>query len=161
MLPLIPDFDAALEQFRNFIAQVGHAPGALVWVFREDVSTYRRRVLIKVPVPADNERVARARYEQGRTVGVGVCLDVFCRLGSALCCTTWFVKGLEESARRLCYGLKLCVPAPADLVSAQPVRNGLVWAVRRWLDSRSAFNQFRNFLPARHEHPPDAYTTKP
>lgn len=146
---MIPDFDTALEQFRRFITEVGHAPNELTWVFREDVSTFRRRVLIKVPLPADNEQVARARYEQGRRLGIGVCLDVFCRLGPVLCCTTWFVENLEESARRLCGGLKLSVPSPADMVAAHPVRNRLVWAVWSWLDSRSRFNQFKNFLPAR------------
>jgi hypothetical protein len=159
--PSIPDFETALEQFRAFIAQVGHTPNGLLWVFREDVSTHRRRILIKVPLPGDNERVAKARYDRGRQLGLGVCLEGFCRLGPALCCTTWYVEDLEESGRRLCRGLKLCVPCPADLVTAWPVRNRLVWTVRRWLDDRSRFNQVKNLLPTRHEHPPSKAGDRP
>ncbi len=149
MVSPIPDFDTAVARLRNFIQEVGHPPGELVWVFREDVSTYRRRVLIKIPLPVENERVARRRFEEGRRVGIGVCLSVFCRLGDAYCCTTWFVSDLEESARKLCYGLKLSVPAPADLDSARAVQGRLVWAVRRWLDGTSQFPFLRDFLPAR------------
>jgi hypothetical protein len=147
----IPDFEAALKQFRHFVADVGHSPRGLLWIFREDVSTYRRRVLIRTPLPADNEQVARTRYEHGHNLGIGVCVNGFCQLGADLCCTTWFVSDLEESARRLCGGLKLSVPAPADLVVARPIRTKLVWAVRRWLDAHSKFHHYRHFLPTRDE----------
>jgi hypothetical protein len=143
----IPDFDAAVERLRGFLSDLGHPPGEPVWVFREDVSTRRRRVRVKVPLSADNEGIARDRYEQGRRLGIGVCLDVFCRLGPAFCCTCWFVQDPEESARRLCSGLKLSV---ADaLPDARPVRSRLAWSLLRWLDARSGFHYFRDFLPSR------------
>jgi hypothetical protein len=104
MAPSIPDFDEALSQLRVFLTSLGHSPGELAWIFREDVSTRGGRALIKVPLPPGNERLARDRYEQGRGLGVGVCLEVFCRLGRALCCTCWFVRDTEESAYRLCSG---------------------------------------------------------
>jgi hypothetical protein len=151
MISTIPDFATAVERFRALITQVGHPASELIWVFREDVSTYRRRVLVKVPIPDNNEQVARIRFEQGRSLGIGVCLDVYCRLGTALCCSTWFVEDLEESGRRLCSGLKLCVPAPGDLVVARPVRNGFIWRLRSWVDTRSGFDRFKNFLPLRCE----------
>jgi hypothetical protein len=155
MIPPIPDFDEALGQLRGFIAQVGHpCAGDLAWLFREDVSTQRRRVLVKVPLPPGNEGLARELYERGRALAIGVCLDVYCRLGPALCCTCWFVRDAEESARRLCWGLKLSVPAPGDLPVARPVRNGLLWAVLCWLDSRSGLSHFSRFLPSRDEPPP-------
>ena len=125
----IPVFDAAVQRLRGFMAELGHPPGELAWVFREDVSTRRRRVLVKIPPPVGNERLARDRYDHGRGLGVGVCLDVFCRLGPAFCCTCWFVRDLEESARRLCWGLKLSVAD--DLPDARPVRSQLAWALLR------------------------------
>jgi hypothetical protein len=147
----IPEFDAAVQRLRGFLAEVGHPPGDLAWVFREDVTTRRRRALVKVPLPPGNEQVARDRYEQGRGLGIGVCLSVFCRLGPAYCCTCWFVRDPEESARRLCGGLKLSVAE--NLPEARAVRSPLAWALCRWLDSRSGFHHLRDFLPRRNEAP--------
>jgi hypothetical protein len=147
MAPAIPDFDTAVEKLRGFMAGLGHPPIDLAWVFREDVSTRKRRVLVKVPLPADNRRIARSRYNAGRLRGIGVCLDVFCRLGPAYCCSCWFVQDREESARRLCSGLKLSVAS--DLPEAHPVRSRLAWRGRRWLDARSGFHHLRDFLPPR------------
>src|SRR3954469_8987600 len=110
MTPPIPDFRTAVEQFRDFLAQIGHPASELLWVFREDVSTRLRRVLVKVPLPANNERATADRYERGRAAGVGVCLFAYCRLGTGLCCSTWFATDHEASARRLCWGLKLSSP---------------------------------------------------
>lgn len=147
MVPPIPDFESAVERLRGFMLQLSLPPGDLAWVFREDVSTRRRRVLVKVSPPPGNERLARSRYEEGRVLGIGVCLSVYCRMGPSYCCTCWFVRSLEESARRLCEGLKLSVAT--DLPQARPIRSPLVWAVRRWLDARSGFHHFRDFLPSR------------
>jgi hypothetical protein len=149
MLLPIPDFDAATQRLRGFMAQLELSPGELVWVFREDVSTHRRRVLVKVPLPPGNDQIARDRFEQGRSLGIGVCLDVYCRLRQAYCCTCWFVRDMEESARRLCGGLKLSVAS--DLPDARAVRSPLLWAIHRWLDARSGLHQFRDFLPQREE----------
>ena len=148
----IPDFRTAVEQFRDFLTQIGHPPDELNWIFREDVSTCRRRVLVRVPLPADNEGIAAARYEQGRAVGVGVCLFVYCRLGTALCCSTWFVKDHQESARRLCGGLKLSAPLPANVDVSQPVWDRRTWRAWRRLDRESGLAHFRNFLPPRRRH---------
>jgi hypothetical protein len=144
----IPNFDTAVQRLRGFMAHLNHPPGELVWVFREDVSTRMRRVLVKVPLPTSNEQIARHCYEQGRALGIGVCLDVFCRLEPAFCGTCWFVSDLEESSRRLCWGLKLSVAS--DLPDARPVRSPLAWTVLRCLDARSGFHHFRDFLPSRH-----------
>jgi hypothetical protein len=149
MILPIPDFDTAIQRLRSFMAQLGHSPGELVWVFREDVSTHKRRVLVKVPLRPGNDRIARDRYERGRNLGIGVCLEVFCRLRQTYCCSCWFVRDPEESARRLCGGLKLSVGF--DLPDARAIRSPLVWAVWRWLDARSGFHHFRDFLPLREE----------
>jgi hypothetical protein len=145
----IPDFDVAVQRLRGFMDVLRHPPGELAWVFREDVTTRRRRVLVKIPLLLSNERIVRGRYEQGRSLGVGVCLDVFCRLGTVYCCTCWFVRDMEESALRLCWGLKLSVAD--DLPDARPIRNPLAWAMLRWLDTRSGFHHLRDFLPSRDE----------
>ncbi len=155
MISMIPNFETAFERFHAFVSDLGHPARELVWVFREDVSTYKRRVLVKIPIPNTNEQIARIRFEQGRSLGIGVCLEVYCRLGRALCCCTWFVESFEESARLLCSGLKLSAPAPEDLVVAQPVRNAVIWQVRRWRDARSGFGHFREFLPRRCGSPPE------
>ena len=83
MTPKIPTFDLAVERLRALLAELGKPGGQFAWVFREDVSLHGGRMRVKVPLPAGNEGEARARYEEGRALGVGVCLEVLARLGSA------------------------------------------------------------------------------
>lgn len=159
MAETIPEFFIAVEQLREFLSTLGHPPGEFVWIFREDASTFRRRVSIKVPLPATNEQVARGPYERGRELGFGVCLDVFCRLGSAYCCTCWYVRSWQESVERLCRGLKLRVGS--DLPDAIPVRSRLVWSYRCWADGRSDFHHFGGFLPSRDDEDKGDVTSAP
>jgi hypothetical protein len=148
--PDIPCFEIAMARFRAFIGQLDHHPRNLVWLFREDVTTNKRLVRIKIPLPVENEQIAKSRYEQGRSLGIGVCLDAFCWLESDLCCNTWFVRDLDESAQRLCYGLKLSVAT--DLPCGEPIQNWLSWKMRSWLDSKSGLDHFKGFLPSREEN---------
>ena len=52
------------------MAEQGHPSGELAWLFREDVSTRRRRILVKVPLPPGIERLAREGYEMGHRLGL-------------------------------------------------------------------------------------------
>jgi hypothetical protein len=151
MPPEIPDFDAAVARLHGLLAELGQPLGQPLWVFREDVSTHAGRFRVKVPLPAANERFARARYEQGRALGVGVCLEVLARLGRRYCCACWFVRDPEESARSCCRGLKLRVWSTEP---ARPVRGWLAWAVHRWLDRRAGVGGPGGFLPTHEEQPP-------
>jgi len=148
MPPEIPTFDLAVERLQALLSELGKPKGDFAWVFREDVTTHGGRLRVKVPLPAGNEGAARARYEEGRALGAGVCLDVLCRVGRAYCCACWFVRDREESARSCCRGLKLRVWSTEP---ARPVRGRLAWAVHRWLDRRSGPDAPGGCLPWRDE----------
>lgn len=51
--PEMPTFVDAVERFRNFLISQ-QVSSELLWVFREDVSSRKRRIFIKEPLAAEN-----------------------------------------------------------------------------------------------------------
>ncbi len=78
-------FGQATDYFRTFLSSQGLSDD-LMWLFREDVIFQGNRILIKVPVPPENDEVAAKCYELGRERNFGVGLHAFCSFQSRLCC---------------------------------------------------------------------------
>lgn len=132
--PIIEPFDAALERFRQFDAGQG-LPAQVVWVFREDVTSRRRRIAVRWPVAPDNEAVARKRYGVAVRRGLGLRLEVLCLLGGVSCCTIWVPNDDLDASYAMLSGLKLSVPT--NPITARPARKGLTWWLLCWFDRRS------------------------
>ncbi len=79
------NFQEACEAFKNFLSQEGR-PHQLLWLFREDVLTYQRKILLRWPLPQSNEILAAQLYEIGREKGLGINLEAFCWVGKYCCC---------------------------------------------------------------------------
>lgn len=109
---------------------------------------FGRRVLVRFPLSDENEWVAREAYEQGREVGIGVCLEVVCRLQSGYCCQVWYVKD-QESAYRNCSGLKLSIPF--DVVEGEPIGAVTVWQFYAWR-ARNPEGDIRDLVPGSEGH---------
>ena len=62
----IPPFDEAIKQFQDFIAKQQISTD-LLWVLREDVSSYKRRILIKQPLPAENLKIVELLLKSRRS----------------------------------------------------------------------------------------------
>jgi hypothetical protein len=124
----IPDFAAAVLRFQAFLRQQNVSPD-FIWIFREDVMTWRRRLYVKLPLPSENEKLAETRYHAGRSLGFGVCLKAFCLIDSIPCCHVWFAKDADNAAQHLCAGLKLAVPVA--LRAAHPVRSRFQWLMMK------------------------------
>jgi hypothetical protein len=144
--PQMPAFNEAVEHFRKLLVSQ-QISSELLWVFREDVTSHKRRVLVKEPLPFENERIAALLYERGCQRGLGVQLDVFCLLGSRPCCYIWLPED-EYDAHYMIGNLKLSVPT--DLLPARSVNSNLMWRVHVWLDERSGWNKAGERLPRRH-----------
>src|SRR5215207_6044566 len=92
----LPTFAEATEQLRAFLRsqQLSAEP---LWVFREDVTSYKQRFLVKEPLPPENQGLVELFYERGRQRGYGVRLEVLCVLGKRPCCYIWLPKDRMEA----------------------------------------------------------------
>ena len=147
--PQMPVFGEAVKKFQKFLVSQ-HVSSELLWIFREDVISRKRRVLIKEPLPSENTRLVESLYERGCQRGLGVQLDMFCLLGSRPCCYVWLPEDEIDAQYMMVGGLKLSVPK--DWLHARWVKSNLVWRVHVWLDEQSGWNKAEDRLPHK-QHP--------
>lgn len=142
--PEMPTFVNAVGQFRNFLISQ-QVSSELLWVFREDVTSRKQRILVKEPLAAENGRLVESLYERGCQRGLGVQLDAVFLLGSRVCCYICLPEDKSDAEHLMISGLKLSVPT--DLLHARSVRNNLMWRVQVWLDKQSCWNKVEKRLP--------------
>lgn len=142
----LPEFGEAVLRLQEFLAREKLSE-KLLWIFRKDVTSCKRRVVIKVPIPKENQRLAEARYEEGRNRDWGISLQVLCALGNSPCCYIWLPKNEMEAeyALMIDHGLKMSVPV--DLIQARAVKNGLLWRAYLWVDKNSGWEGLSEDLP--------------
>src|SRR4051794_12350361 len=90
-IPTLPPFAEALTTFTEFLQREG-APAQLLWVDRQDVTSYRRQIWVRVSGASDAGRHAEERYEAGRKSGFGISLRAVCKVGAATACYVWVPK---------------------------------------------------------------------
>lgn len=145
MPEITEDFDAVLVQFRAFIAREGF-PTDLAWITREDVTSRRRRVAIRWPVPTGNERLARNQYSIGVRGGMGLRIEVFCLAGRKSCCTVWVPGDETDASYAMLTGLKFSVPSSP--IRACRIPHGCCWKAVCWWDRRSEMGWLADTLPS-------------
>lgn len=142
---ILPSFDAAVAQFQNFLSEHG-ITGAIIWVFREDFvcrvmtlswgSRIRdRRIWVKVPIPAENERIARQHYTVAAERGYGASFEVLCLLENRPCCYLWSPHDKSEAEYAMLRGLKFTIPEHLDY--GRPVRNTIWWQILAAFDRKT------------------------
>jgi len=124
--PEIPTFSNATKQFRDFLAGQNLSPEFL-WVFREDVVWRKRRILVKEPLPKENDGIVEALYERGRQRDLGIRLETLCLLGSHPCCYIWLPKDQMYAEYALLLMSKFIISVPTDLKRAESVRKPVIW----------------------------------
>jgi hypothetical protein len=135
--PALPSFTEAVATFATFLEREG-APAQLLWVDREDVTSFKRQVWIRVGHAVEAVARAAARYEAGRERGLGVALRAVCKVGACTACYVWVPNDKTDAAYAVQpRSLKCSVPVP--FISAFVVRSTTYWQLRR------AFNGWRQF----------------
>jgi hypothetical protein len=135
MLRDIP-FSEAKATLRKFLLEQGLSSD-LVWLFREDVSSRAGRLLIKSPVPRENEELSEAYYEVGRKRDLGIGLHTFCLLDSQPCCYVELPEDDVDAQYLLMGNLNLKCSVSDSLTKAQPVTNRLLWAAYKLVERTS------------------------
>ena len=125
-------FDEAVASFREFLEKYGWST-QLLWVRPGDVLLdLHRRMLIKVPVPAENEDLARSTFDRGLETQLGVLFAALCQVPGGTCCYVWTPENPDEAERGLMpTGLKLSVREGENLEGKQ-IKNGLYWRWMKW-----------------------------
>ena len=141
-----PPFADALPSFLRFVDEQGFSTD-LLWVFREDVTNCRRDIWVRVPVPAENVELAREYYDLGRQQGLGVTLELLCRVDDQSACFVWVPKDEIDASYAMQGPLKLSVAV--NPVDATPVRSRILWCWRSWLNRWRKCVTFADHLPLR------------
>jgi len=95
-------FDEAKKAFADFLSQNGFDV-PILWVFREDVLSrktdrYEKDFWLKLPLPDENEELARSHFEFGKKQGFGLGLSAFASCPEGLCCS-FVVPADDEDAQ--------------------------------------------------------------
>ncbi len=139
-------FQEALQAFNEFLVKEGHSAD-VVWIFREDVLTYQRRIFLRWPLPRANKQLAEQLYEFGRDKGLGLKLEVFCWLRTRSCCYGFVPEDEDEAEYAMMTELKFSVPVEKRYASK--IRMSLLWrAIARFV-SMSKLPSWRDFIPER------------
>lgn len=117
----IPSFDEALDRFRSFLRDCGHAD-KVFWVFREDVwQTSPEQVWVRYPPISKNESLARKVFGEGCGRGL-IEIKAVALIEGEIAATVWFPKSAEEEVQGWDRGLKLAISDPLPEARAQPER---------------------------------------
>ncbi len=144
----VPDFDNAIRQLKTFLAGQNVSTD-LVWVFREDVVSYKLRLYVRASLPNDNDDLAASLYERGLVRDLGVRLEVLCLLGSRPCCYIWLPEDREDAGYSLLLMSKFIISVPTELPHARPVKNRLAWRGYKLLDEKSGWRDRADRVPHR------------
>ena len=141
----IPEFQAAVPDFRRFLIQQGHA-GELVWVFRDDLWVRGPdQVWMCHPPPAGNKSLAEKVYAEGRERGL-VGVTAVAKASGRVAATVWFPKFEEEEVQGWSQGLKLAIRQP--LPTARVIGSSR-WRVVRFLSGYRWYQRHDSFIGSR------------
>jgi hypothetical protein len=139
-------FQAAVERFKEFLSAQGHSTD-LLWIFREDVLTHKRRVFLRWPLPQANERYAETHYEAGRDRGLGLKLEVFCWAAERACC--YVLVPEDEAAADSLMMTELRFSCPVEKATAMRIRTKLLWLAVSSFVAKSKYPCRADLIPER------------
>jgi hypothetical protein len=147
-------FDEALDSFKGFLSGQGLSTD-LAWVFCEDVIFQRERIIIKTPIPAENETRVRACYELGQKRDFGMNLQAFCLLESRPCCYILLPGDDLDAQYFLMSNNALKVSVWTKLREAESVSNPVKWQALKLLNRKSRFSNPNNHIPSKNSLLPE------
>ncbi len=126
------NFDDAKNEFTAFLTANGIAK-PILWVFKEDIfsrktDTYRTDFWMKLPLPRENEKLAKSHFETGKQKGLGLGLTAFAACGEGLCCSFVVPADAEDgqymlmSSEHMKYSF-----IDRDMPRARVVRSKILW----------------------------------
>ncbi|MCK9460536.1 MAG: hypothetical protein M0R80_12935 [Proteobacteria bacterium] len=127
-----------LEFLRRLAAEGSTGIGAaksVAWVFSEDCVFYAQALRIRVPLAADNARVAERLLQSDAARRIGVEVRAFGTIGECVYCTLYVPESLEDARSHAIGGLKLAVPTQA--VPLGLAESAILWRLMRFFGKPS------------------------
>ena len=116
-------FQQATESLRGFLI-LEKRPSIIHWIFRDDLLQYKRNVVLRWPLPKDNEQMAEQLYNAGRERGLGLTLEAYCFDRNTAYCYVLVPEDKYDSEALMMTELKLSFVTD----------HGRVWKIRtKWL----------------------------
>jgi hypothetical protein len=141
------DFGGAVARFQQFLKANNHSE-KIVWVMPEEVLTTRKRfIYVRVPVPAINEMKVRQMYEEGVAEGRGVVMSTVCRMSASTYCYLWFPRSAEEVPEGIWPqdgGLKLSARDKSSSPAGRPITHSVLWTLLKFWHRKN--QRFKDFL---------------
>lgn len=124
-------FELAVEQFREFLADNG-LPTELLWVFKEDVfckngDTYGTDFWLKLPLPDENEKIAKTLFKIGKTRDLGIAISGYARCEGKICCGLILPLNEEEFGYMMMSKQYMKYTFVIDMPEAKAVKSTLKW----------------------------------
>jgi hypothetical protein len=133
----MPCFEEAKFSLQGFLRRCEES-SRVIWLFREDVTSYRRLVWVRRWDKERAEALAKEVYDTGRARGLGVRFQGLVRLEAGTGCIVWCPKDdVAASQAMMPRGLKLSVSTP--LLTGIEVRSRATWAYLTWRNARREF----------------------
>lgn len=120
------NFREAKQLFQNFLSEQGLSSD-LLWVFGEDVICLPNHFLVKVPLPAENESLAKSLFDVGVERNFGLGLTAFCLLDGKPCCYVQLPEDDLDAQYSLMGNLSVKYSVRSDLINAEPIKSSLLW----------------------------------
>jgi hypothetical protein len=125
----IPDFQIAVEQFREFLVR-HDVRTPITWVFRDDLCPRTSgHLLVRYPPPAENEHLAEKVFSEGKRKGL---VEITAVASSDLltAATVWFPRTPQDEVQGWSNGMKLSIIQPLPVVD--PITFGFTWQMVQW-----------------------------
>jgi hypothetical protein len=141
------DFSAAVARFQQFLRANNYSEN-LVWLMPEDVlTTGKRFIYVRVPIPAINEMKARRVYDEGVAAGRGLVMSTVCRMSASTYCYLWFPRSADEVPQGIWPqdgGLKLSARDKSSSPAGRPITHSVLWTLLKFWHRKN--QRLKDFL---------------
>jgi len=137
-------FAESFANFRQFLKDQG-LPQTVVWVTQSDVlSSPKREIYVKIPVPQSNEKTVRELFDSPIGVRRGILFQALCHSRNITFVNAWTAEDAsEENGRLTPEDLKVSVPSGMNNVPGIAVKSALRWKyLQRKFGGREKLNNF-------------------
>ena len=138
-IPSLPEIERRLLAFLRRLAEQGStAIGCaekVAWVFSADCVFYAQALQVRVPLAADNARIAAALAQSAAAQMLGVEVRAFATVADNVYCALYVPQSAADAADHQISGLKLAVPTGA--VPLRLVPSALRWRFVRFVGKPS------------------------